>query len=351
MFITLKIFTMKKLKYVFLLVLMIVVAGAIYVATLDNSFEVTRTKVMKVPVQVVYDNVNDYKNWPSWSPWIEQEPSAVLTHGEKTSDVGGSYSWKGEILGEGDIVTTEVKASEFLSQKIKFIKPWESESDIYWNFKSVEAGTEVVWGMKGEMSFMEKAFLAFQGGMDKQIGPDYERGLFKLDSVLQVNMKKYSINVNGITTRGGGYYLYNTTSCKIDEMSKKMTEMMPVVSMYAQKNKITTAGPLFTLYHQFDPENNAVIFSCAVPVAERVITEADSGIQTGMLKPFKAIKTTLNGDYDNLKEAWETAYKFLAENNLEPLVGTPALEVYLTDAKTTPNPAHWITEIYVPVKE
>ena len=351
MFITLKIFIMKKLKYVFLIVLMIVVAGAIYVATLDNSYDVTRAKVMKAPLEVVFNNVNDYKNWPSWSPWIEQEPSAALTYAEITSGEGASYSWKGEILGEGDIVTTEVRASEFLNQKIKFIKPWESESDIYWKFKSVETGTEVIWGMKGEMSFMEKALLAFSGGMDKQIGPDYERGLFKLDSVLQVNMKKYSIDVNGIATRGGGYYLYNTTSCKMDEMSKKMTEMMPIVTMYIQKNKITMAGPTFTLYHQFDPENNAVIFSCAVPVTEKVVTDKDSGIQTGMLKPFKAVKTTLKGDYENLKETWETAYKYLTDNKLQPLIGTPALEVYLTDPMTTPNPANWVTEIYVPVRE
>ena len=205
--------------------------------------------------------------------------------------------------------------------------------------------------MKGEMSFMEKAVLAFSGGMDKQIGPDYERGLFKLDSVLQVNMKKYSIDVNGIATRGGGYYLYNTTSCKMDEMSKTMTEMMPIVTMYIQKNKITMAGPPFTLYHQFDPENNAVIFSCAVPVTEKVVTDKDSGIQTGMLKPFKAVKTTLKGDYENLKETWETAYKYLTDNKLQPLIGTPALEVYLTDPMTTPNPANWVTEIYVPVRE
>jgi len=342
---------MKKLKYVFLLVLMIVVAGAIYIATLDNSYEVTRTKVMKVPIEVVFNNVNDYKNWPTWSPWIEQEPSANLSYGEKTSGVGGSYSWKGEVLGEGGMETLQVSSVETINQKIKFIEPFDSESDIYWNFKPNDEGTEVSWTMKGKMDFMFKAFSFFSGGMDKSIGPDFDRGLFKLDSILQVNMKKYSINVNGITTRGGGYYLYKTTSCKIDEMSKKMTEMMPFVNMYIQKNKITMAGPQFTLYHQFDTENNAVIFSCAVPVSERVITDANSGIQTGMLRPFNAVKTTLNGDYVNLKEAWETSYKYLTDNKLEPLIGNATLEVYLTDPMTASNPADWITEIYIPVKE
>jgi len=341
---------MKALKYLFLLLLLIIVAGAIYVATLESSYDVSRTKIIKAPVEVVYNNVNDYANWPDWSPWIEQEPLAALTFGEKTSDEGATYGWNGEILGEGSMETLAVKTNESINQKITFIKPWESQSDIYWTFKSVEEGTEVSWGMKGELDFMSRAFMTFSGGMEKEVGPDFERGLFKLDSVLQVNMKKYSITVNGPTTHGGGYYLYSTTSCKMDEFQAKMNEMMPKAIMYAQKNKIQMAGAPFTIYHVFDEENNAVIFSCAVPVAEKVITESGSGIQTGMLKPFKAIKTTLKGDYGNLKEAWETTYKYLIDSKLEQVVGSASIEVSLTDPMNTPNPADWLTEIYVPVK-
>ncbi len=342
---------MKALKYIFLLLLLIIIAGAIYIATLNSSYDIARTKVIKAPIQVVYNNVNDYKNWTEWSPWIEQDPSATLNFADKTRGEGGSYSWNGEILGEGSIETTATKGNENINQKITFIKPWESKSDIYWNFKSVEGGTEVVWGMKGELDFMSRAYVAFTGGMEKEVGPNYERGLFKLDSVLQVHMKKYSITVNGATTHGGGYYLYSTASCKIDELTVKMQEMLPKAGMYAQKNKIHMSGAPFTLYHKFDRENNAVMFSCAVPVSEKVITESGSGILTGMLKPFKAIKATLKGNYTNSKEAWETAYKYLADNNLEQVAGKAAVEVYITDPMNTPNPANWITEIYIPIKE
>ena len=163
-------------------------------------------------------------------------------------------------------------------------------------------------------------------------------------------MKKYSVEVNGETTHGGGYYLYNTTSCKIEELADKMNEMMPKVGEYVQKNNLKMAGMPFTLYHKYDEENNAVIFSCGVPVTDRVITDTASGLQTGMLKPFKAIKTTLKGNYNNLKEAWETAYKYLADNNLEQVVGSAAIEVYKNDPMTQANPADWETEIYIPVK-
>ncbi len=341
---------MKILKYLLLLVLIVVIGGAIYLATLDGKYDVNRSAVIKAPVEVVFNKVNDFKTWQSWSPWLWKDPNTKLTFGDVTSGDGASYSWDSENkdVGAGSMETVESKVNESIDQKIKFTKPWESESDIYWAFKPAEGGgTEVTWGMKGEMPFMMR-YMASK--MDQYVGQDYESGLDKLDSVIQLDLKKYSVVVNGETTHGGGYYLYNTTSCKIEELADKMSEMMPKVGAYVQKNNIKMAGMPFTLYHKYDEENNAVIFSCAVPVTDRVITEAASGLQTGMLKPFKAIKTTLKGDYDNLKEAWETGYKYLADNNLEQIAGSAAMEVYKNDPMTKPNPADWETEIYIPVK-
>jgi len=341
---------MKILKYIFLLLLLIIVAGSIYIATLKNSYDVARTKVIKAPVAVIFSEVNDFNKRANWSPWIEKEPDATYNYSKESTGKGSSFGWKGDVLGEGNLETINTYLLDSIHRSIKFLKPFESNADIYWNFKPVADGTEVTWGMKGKLSFVSRAYMAITGGMEKQVGPDYERGLFKLDSVVQENMKKYSIKVAGITTHGGGFYLYNSTSCKIEELPAKMQEMMPKVMDYAQKNNIQMAGVPFTVYHTFDQENDAVMFSCAVPVSERVITESGSGILTGMLKPFKAVKTTLKGNYKNSKEAWETTYNYLGKNKLEQVKGGPAVEMYLTDPMRTPNPADWITEIFVPVK-
>ncbi len=341
---------MKILKYLLLLILIVVIGGAIYLATLDGNFDVQRSKVIKAPVEMVYQKVNDYKTWESWSPWLYKDPDTKLTFGDITTGTGASYSWDSENkdVGAGSMETVESIENQSITQKIFFTKPWESESDIYWSFKAAQdGGTEVTWGMKGEMPFMAR-YMASK--MDEYVGPDYEKGLAKLDSVIQTDMKKYSVVVNGETMHSGGYYLYNSGSCKIEEVEKTMGEMMSAVTEYVIKNNINIAGPVFSLYHKWDQENNAVIFSCAVPVSDRVITDKDSGIQTGMLKPFKSVKTTLNGDYDNLKEAWETTMKYIADNNLQEVQGMASLEAYLVDQMKAPNPADWVTEIYIPIK-
>ena len=70
-----------------------------------------------------------------------------------------------------------------------------------------------------------------------------------------------------------------------------------------------------------------------------------------MLKPFKAVKVILNGDYKNLEAAWAEGMKYIKDNNLEEAIGIPSLEAYPTNPVQVPNPADWITEIYIPVKE
>ncbi|WP_282149300.1 SRPBCC family protein [Algibacter lectus] len=340
---------MKAFKYILFLLLITIIGASIYIAVQPNTYTFSRSRIIEAPSTVVFNEVNDYKNWPNFSPWLEQEPLATLTYLDKTSGIDAGYAWNGNILGEGSMKTLAVEENKSIAQQINFVTPFESQSDISWSFEPENNGTKVTWTMSGKQDFMTKMYIAFSGPIEESVGPDFDRGLFKLDSVAVASMKKYSINVVGVTQHGGGYYLYNTASCKINELSTKMQNMLPRVIAYAENNNIQTAGKPFVNYHQWDEENNAVMFSCCVPTTEKVISN-DSDILTGQLLPFKAVKTVLKGNYTNLKEAWEKGMNYIPENGLEALENGPTIEVYSNLAENNPNPAKWLTEIYIAIK-
>lgn len=340
---------MKILKYVLLLLLSLFIGFSIYVAVQPNSYSFSRSKTIDAPVSLLYNKVNDYKEWPSFSPWLEQDTNATLNFEDKTVGEGAGYSWNGEDLGEGSMRTLETESNRSIIQKIEFIKPFESQSNINWFFEPTKEGTKVTWQMEGEQDFMTKLYTTFMGSIESNTSPDFERGLFKLDSVTRADMKVYSINVEGTTQHSGGYYLYNTTSCKLDEFEKNMKQMLPQVEAYAIANNITKAGAPFIIYHRWDEKNNAVIFSSCIPTNSRIYSE-DSNILTGQLETFKAVKTTLNGDRSNIEDAWDQTMSFIATNNLEMVEGGPMLETFVTDPRREPNPAKWITEIYIAIK-
>ncbi|MEH6536380.1 MAG: SRPBCC family protein [Psychroserpens sp.] len=339
---------MKALKYILFLLLILFIGIAIYIAVQPNSFEVTRTKTINAPASVVYENVIDFKNWEAWSSWVEAKPQTKITLPEQTRGINGFYSWEDED-GVGTMKTVDTKVNEIIVQEMQFAE--FPKSDVKWNLKPNGTNkTDVTWTISGkELPFGFKAFSAFMGGMEKQIGPHFERGLEKLDSVLVVDMKKYSVTIEDITEHSGGFYLYNTTSCKMEDFKTKMQEMMPKIGDYAITNNVTMAGKPFVIYHKWDTENNTVMFSCCIPTTSKIIT-TDPEVLTGQLEPFKAVKTILKGDYDNLQEAWNKTMAYITTNNLvQPETGM-AIESYVTSEHSTPNPANWVTEIYLEVE-
>ncbi|GAL89985.1 SRPBCC family protein [Jejuia pallidilutea] len=339
---------MKAIKYIFFLLLIAIIGLAIYIAVQPNSFEVTRTKTINAPVPVVYNNVIDYKNWEAWSSWVEADPDMKITLPEKTLGIGGSYQWEDKD-GVGTMKTTKAIPNETIHQKMQFAD--FPPSDITWTFKpNADGSTETTWTISGkDLPFGFKAFATFMGGMEQQIGPHYERSLEKLDSVLVADMKKYSITVNGVTEHSGGFYIFNSVSCKIPDMPKHVQQMMPKLGAYAMENNIKMAGAPFNYYHKWDEANNTVMFSCCIPTINKIVS-TNPEILTGQLQSFKALKTTLKGDYKNLKEAWETTMKYITENGLETDENGPMLEAYTNDPMQHPNPADWTTEIYIALK-
>ena len=339
---------MKILKYILLLLLILVIGFSIYIAVQPNTFDITRTKTIKAPHSMIYNNVIDFKNWEAWNSWKEENPETIITLAEQTKGIGGSYAWEDKD-GVGTMTTVGTEPMTSISQKMKFGD--NPDSDVTWSLEPNKDGsTKVTWNIKGkDLSFGFKAYTIAMGGMEKLIGPHFERGLVLLDSVLQDDMKVYNINVKGITQHSGGYYLYKTASCKLSEFEKNMKQMLPEIGAYAMTHNITMAGPPFISYLKWDEENDAAIFSTCIPTNSKIISDKDD-ILTGKLESFKAVKIVLKGDYKNLKEAWETGMKYIADNNLEMIESGTMLETYITDPIAKPNPADWVTEIFVAVK-
>lgn len=335
---------MKVLKYIFILLLILVIGVSIYIATLDGNYNVKQTRTIKAPIEVVFNEVNDFKNWKNWGPWYEIDSTIVASFPEVTSGVGASYTWTGA-EGNGSMKTISLVLNKEIIQQIDF--GTGTTPEVYWNFNKVNDSTEITWGMRGKSNFTEKAYWITQGGIEKNMKPMYERGLQLLEQHILKELEKYTIDIKGVVDYGGGYYLYQTTSCKRENIERKMNEMFLVILKYLDENAINSAGKPFTINHKWDEENNTVMFSACVPVKERIITIGD--ILTGLLKPQKTFKTILTGDYKYSYEAWEAAYNTLNEQGFTELEDGEPIQVYSVNPHDTSNPSKWISEIYIPI--
>lgn len=324
--------------------------AALYLATLNGHYDVSRSRTIDADPEVVFNDLNDFKNWQAWGPWYEEDSTIQVTYAEKTVGEGASYTWTSEIEGGGEMRTLKVDQSKRLDQEIVFKTPFgDMRSDIYWILDDIDSGTKLTWGIKGEMPFLSR-FMA--SGMEEQMGPMEERGLELFDANLKKKLEIYSIDDLGIIDYSGGFYLYLTTASKMGEMEPKFRELMSQIEVYMKRNSIRVVGSPFTIYHKIDHENRTTMYSVAYPISERIITDKGTDILTGFMDRGRYYKIVLKGSYKNTSIAWEEAMAEVSSLNDYSIneLGEP-FEVYVNNPRNTPNPANLITEIFIPIQK
>ncbi|HET8838975.1 MAG TPA: GyrI-like domain-containing protein [Flavobacteriaceae bacterium] len=344
---------MKFLKYLFFLILIAIIGFSLYIATLSGDYQVEESKVVQAPLEMLFDDVNNYKTWEKWGPWTKNNTEMIVTYTEKTSGEGAGYSWKSDQM-EGSIKTTEVIPGNSIEQEVVFKTPLgEAKSEVYWLFETKENGTEITWGMKGEQQFWEKAYeLTQDSTRTEMIRPMLKNGLNNLAAFVKKAMEVYEISVDGTTMHSGGYYMYMTTASRNTgkALETKVQKIIPHVSLYMKQNNIPIAGAPMTVYNNFDEQNATVIISVGIPTSSRIITPEQSEVLCGFLPNQKVVKATLKGNYDHLPEAWAAAKNYILENGYEMNKASNPFEVYLVNPDEVHNPAEWITEVYLPIK-
>lgn len=341
---------MKILKYLFFLLLIVVIAGAIYFATKDGKYNIQSSAVIAAPQEMIFEKANEFRTWENWGPWKKDDPAMVFNYPEKTSGEGASYSWNSKD-GDGSMKTITVIPYSRIEQQITFNTPLgERTSDVIWEFEEAEGGTKVVWSIQGEHPLTDKAYFAIAGyDFDEEMRKMFQRGLEGLEESVKADMKVYSISVDGVTQYSGGFYMYASSSTTLSGISAKMGQLLGQVDNFMKRENITVSGKPMTIYNQYNPEGNSAIISCAIPTTSQVIVPAESTVLCGFMPSQTAIKTVLKGNYSNLEEAWNEAMKYISENGYAPDENNPPFELYANDPGEVKNPAEWITEIYVPI--
>ncbi|NVJ10129.1 SRPBCC family protein [Myxococcus sp. AM001] len=165
------------------------------VVTRPDTFTYQRTAVVPVSSDIAFALVNDFHRWTEWSPWDGLDPQQRRTYSGPESGTGAGYAWVGnDQVGEGRMTITDSKTNEQVTIKLEFIKPFESTNTTTFTFSPTEGGTQIVWAMSGDNTFMGKAMSLFMD-MDAMIGKDFEKGLATLKDVAVADAKKHAESV------------------------------------------------------------------------------------------------------------------------------------------------------------
>lgn len=163
--------------------IIVIIAGLHFMA--PKTYQIDRKIVVKKDVDTVFKSLCSLKEQQIWSPWAEKDPEMKIEFRGTDGTIGSSTYWIGnKDVGEGEQEITKIEPSSYIETELRFLKPFESTSTGFFELKSVNEGTEVTWGFKGESTFPSTIFMVFMD-MDKSAGPDFEKGLSKFKAYIE----------------------------------------------------------------------------------------------------------------------------------------------------------------------
>lgn len=336
---------MKILKYIFLLLLLTSIATTIFIATQKNAFTISKTILIKSKKSVVFDYVNDYKNWENWHVWEKSNSQTQLKYTNKTSGVGAAYYWNGTD-GNGKTKTISIKENYIIVQKTTFN---DAVSETSWTFKDTIGKTKITIDSKGEMPFMFKIYAFLNGGIEKVVGDKLEKSLVNLDRSLDYELNTYSVKPNGIVIKKGTFYLNQTINCKISKLSYNLKIIIPNLTKFSNDNNLKINGRPFVIYNLYDTKKGITNVSVCVPIKNRIFTSTGSDINCSELKDFIAYKTTLIGAYSHRDIAWKKGSEFLLKEKKTQDKLIPIIEILTVGLVDEKRPSKWETGIYIPI--
>lgn len=163
---------------VILIVLIAVVL--IYAATRADDFIVSRSVSIKASADAIFPLINDFRRWPTWSPYEKLDPDMKRTLFGAESGKGAAYAWEGNgKAGKGRMEIVNSVPSSLVSLKLDFEKPFRANNTVDFSLTPSGDSTSVTWAMRGSRPFIAKLMGLFMN-FDTLIGKDFEVGLANL---------------------------------------------------------------------------------------------------------------------------------------------------------------------------
>ena len=177
---------MKFLKNLFIVIAVLAIILIVVGFFLPKTSHVERSITINASRDAVFQQVNTFEDYNSWSPWFDRDPNAEYSYSGPDSGVGAQMSWKSDNsqVGNGAQKIVESTYPKLVKMELLF---GEDPNPGYATFELEEVSsqqTKLTWSFDADFgnNIIGRYFGMFMDGM---LGPDYEKGLQSLKAKIE----------------------------------------------------------------------------------------------------------------------------------------------------------------------
>ncbi|MCJ8315054.1 MAG: SRPBCC family protein [Pseudomonadales bacterium] len=309
------------------------------------AFNLERSIVINKPVAEVFTIVSNFKTWPTWSPWLIQEPNCFVSVTNNATTVGHNQSWQGQNIGSGNMSISQIQANTQIDYDLNFLKPWKSQSQTSFKFKEIDGNTHITWSMKSTLPLF---LFWMKNMMIALIGNDYVRGLSMLKDLCETGNVNSKLDTEKSTTKAEFYYVGIKRECVVTKIGELMQQDFKTLHNLIKDNTLKQPENVFAIYEKFDLVKGRCQFVSALTYNTQINLN-DSQLITGLIPSHKSCIVTHTGEYKHLGNAWATGMGYLRGNKIKQSKQIFPYEIYVSDPEKT-EAKDLITEVNFPLK-
>lgn len=308
---------------------------------------VERSIVINAPAEIVFAQVNNFKNWKSWSPWYKKDTAMKMEFNSIETGAGAGYKWSSNNpdVGSGDMTMT-ASTPDSICTAIN-LKYGPSMGKFF--FAKKDSATQVTWVMEKDMG-MNPIGRLMGRFMDKMLGPDFESGLANLKQVAEAiptgpkTYRGYEVKEEDAAEK---IYIIKKDSITWDSIETYCSKNIPLIFEAIGKAKLEIAGAVSNLYFKWDSISKTAVMAVAVPVIGDAKTKV-KGFETLVVPSGKNLHIVYMGSYNSIGNAHYAMDDYMKQNNF--LQGSPVTEEYLLGPDKETDSTKWVTNVYYRVR-
>ena len=246
------------------------VAVLVYILRWSGRIRATQSRLVAAPLADVRACVIDFRRWPDWNPWCEDDAAGGVTCSAVSDDVGSACGWSRP----GDTVATIEHRridARGLTQRMRFREPFPFRARGTWSFVPSGDGTLVTWSVRGRVAFPLRAFAAtVQGALafDLRYGLDRLAALFDGDGSAAV-APAYA----GVLEMPALRYAYRVVEARLDRVTQAVDEAAAAVADELDRAGIASGGERLAVYLKTDTRRRTTQCRAAVAVSANACAE------------------------------------------------------------------------------
>ena len=340
---------MKALKIIFFVLVALVLVFVVIGFVLPRQRHVERSVFIDAPASVVFAQVNGFRHFNDWSPFVALMPGAEYGFEGPDFGVGSKMSWsetdpRPETGSQTIVASTPYErvdveldlGPEGTAQAVYLLSPENGGTNLTWAFDT-DFGINILnryWGLL----------------LDRQLGPLYAQGLANLKRIAEELPKvDWSGLEIGITEVPSTTIAYFTGSSGRDaaDIGAALGAAYGRVAMFISANGLQIDGQPIAISNYWDERGYG--FDAGIPVSGAPARGAgpDSPVRMGETYGGRVVRAVHVGPYTGLEETYALIDAFVVAHKLE--TNGRGWDVFVSDPGSTPE-EELVTEIYYPVK-